>query len=109
MSSYRGLTTILQSFIKPLRDVSPALIKPESRLQFFIEEVFSSAPALRESHEQLLLKLLERQRYEWPLVRLPYNPLPPLSRIDFCQMTSATDLLLHHFLEHVDLYEQVSA
>ncbi|ORX39762.1 hypothetical protein BD324DRAFT_614892 [Kockovaella imperatae] len=86
LTRYADLSS--QSFIKPLRDRAQPLIKPESRLQFFIDEVFSCAPALREAHERLLLKLLERQRYEWPL------------------LTSGTDLLLQHFLEHVSLYEQ---
>ena len=46
----------------------PPLLTPEHRLQAFVMEVFSTIPEIHAVHEQLLNRLLERQRTEWPLV-----------------------------------------
>jgi hypothetical protein len=35
--------------------------------------VFSTTQALAEGHTRMLDRLLERQRQEWPLVRLPFD------------------------------------
>lgn len=85
----RDLKTITDVFIQPLRLHQPPLLTPETRLEAFIAEVFSSVQAICRAHVRLLDRLMERQRWEWPLI------------------TSATDILLSTFLESVDLYEQV--
>jgi hypothetical protein len=59
---------VSQAFIQPLRDHQPPLLAPESRLNAFIAEVFSTIPLMYDAHVRLLNRLMERQRAEWPLV-----------------------------------------
>mgnify|MGYP002718891513 CR=1 FL=1 len=57
-----------QGIIEPLRNHEPPLLSPPSRLHAFILEVFSSIPEILRLHEEMLERLLLRQRSEWPLV-----------------------------------------
>ena len=57
-----------KAFIQPLREHHPPLITPEPRLYAFIAEVFSTVSSIYLGHAELLDRLLERQRIEWPLV-----------------------------------------
>lgn len=55
--------------MEPLRNHHPPILQPESRLDAFIAEVFSTIQTIYEGHTRLLAQLAERQRNEWPLVR----------------------------------------
>ncbi|WRT67006.1 uncharacterized protein IL334_003972 [Kwoniella shivajii] len=83
----RDMKIVCDVFIQPLRDHEPPLLAPESRLNAFVAEVFSTAQQIYHAHVRLLGRLMERQRHEWPL------------------MTTATDIILGILLEIVDLYE----
>jgi hypothetical protein len=70
MEYVKDLKMLCDDFIAPLRTQSPPVISPEVRLEAFVKEVFSTTQALAEGHTRMLDRLLERQRQEWPLVRL---------------------------------------
>jgi len=57
-----------QGIIEPMRTHEPPLISPEIRLHAFVNEVFSTIPDIFVLQEQMLERLLERQRLEWPIV-----------------------------------------
>ncbi|KAI9638407.1 uncharacterized protein MKK02DRAFT_42797 [Dioszegia hungarica] len=83
----RDLATMCQGFVEPLRNHHPPILQPESRLDAFIAEVFSTIQTIYEGHTRLLAQLAERQRNEWPL------------------LTSSTDLFLGVLLELMPAYE----
>lgn len=95
-----------QGFIEPLKQYDPPLLTDEVRLHAFIQEVFSSIPDILKLHEEMLERLLERQRVDWPLVGFGIWLEFGFGLI--IQLTSATDILLRTFLEAVLFYEVVS-
>ncbi|ODO11558.1 hypothetical protein I350_00339 [Cryptococcus amylolentus CBS 6273] len=80
------LGVICDVLIHGLRTADPPIIE-HSRLEPFINEVFSTSVLLYQSHLKILSRVLERQREQWPL------------------MMSLTDIYLENFLELLDLYD----
>ncbi|WVQ71558.1 hypothetical protein IAR50_001097 [Cryptococcus sp. DSM 104548] len=80
------LRVICDVLIHGLRTADPPIIEP-SKLEPFINEVFSTSVLLYQSHLKILVKVLERQREQWPLI------------------VSLTDIYMENFLELLDLYD----
>lgn len=73
--------------MSPLISHDPHIIDPEPRLAAFANEVFSTLPQIAEKHNAMSNALMQRQRDEWPFI------------------TTASDVLLHAFLDLVTDYE----